>query len=191
MKRRGKIAARNFPLYVEVQDNICNSFSPSSLFEYEGWTWVGNASGNYSTSSGYRWTTELEDDDALVSRDWNMRNMTTNPMCLRCYATVEDLMHVFRDCPHSSSLWMRLGWDNSFFWVIQHFRPWVLKNSKRHNEILFLATFWWILKGRNSSTFDSSTLDLNVVTRNVHQDFWEWCHWGMMTSQQGVIGERL
>ncbi|KAF1870638.1 hypothetical protein Lal_00026055, partial [Lupinus albus] len=49
------------------------------------------------------------------------RNMTTN----------HDLMHVFWDYPHSSSLWMRLGWDNSSFWVTQPFRPWVLKNSKR------------------------------------------------------------
>ncbi|KAF1898310.1 hypothetical protein Lal_00033077 [Lupinus albus] len=131
-----------------------------------------------NTSSGYRWTTELEDDDTLVSRDWNMvwrlkvlekvkllcwsgfhealpsnalrfqRNMTINPMCLRCNATVEDLMHVFRDCPHSSSLWM--------------------------NSVVITLLFG----GRNSATFDSSTLDLNVVARNVHQDFWEWCQLG-------------
>ncbi|XP_019457635.1 PREDICTED: uncharacterized protein LOC109358024 [Lupinus angustifolius] len=157
----------------EVKELISNHFTPGLPTEEEGWIWEGHVTGNYSANSGYWWINKPEEDVEHLSSDWKLvwrlkvpekikmlcwlgfhealpsndlrfrRNLTANPMCMRCNGGVEDLMHVFRDCPASSNLWKRIGWDNSLFWVTRPFRSWVLKNCKQRNGLLFLAGMWW------------------------------------------------
>ncbi|CAL0318645.1 unnamed protein product [Lupinus luteus] len=41
------------------------------------WNWVGSVTGNYIASSDYQWISEIEEDDALLSKDlktvWRLR----------------------------------------------------------------------------------------------------------------------
>lgn len=80
-----------------------------------------------------------------------------DPTCSRCRSTVEDTMHVLRDCPIAQEVWrvLRATEANTNFFSRQG-KEWISDNLEKGSQwsTIFSVSCWWLWKWRNLSLFD-------------------------------------
>ncbi|KAL6145016.1 hypothetical protein ACLB2K_055705 [Fragaria x ananassa] len=111
------------------------------------------------------------------------RGFTSNASCPICSSADESLLHLFRDCPRSASIWRSFpkpgNISNSFslYW-----NGWIYAQLHCHaaveNDVkwcnLFVFIYWFIWKWRNKQVFDPSFI-MPVCFKKVIWDYaLEW-----------------
>ena len=91
------------------------------------------------------------------------RGLPMDACCPWCHYEVESILHVLRDCPFSTSVWIQLGGrvSNSNFFSLS-LRDWLFSNATSnllHNSgslpwnLVFLFSIWMLWKDRNLCVF--------------------------------------
>ena len=107
------------------------------------------------------------------------RGLASDSRCEGCNGSLEDAMHVLRDCPHVMTFWQVLlpgnKW-NEFF--SGECREWLTKNVMRREiegiplewNVLFTLGCWWLWCWQNQRVFEpGKQLPFNKVTFVVNQ----------------------
>ncbi|XP_057419152.1 uncharacterized protein LOC130713397 [Lotus japonicus] len=97
-----------------------------------------------------------------------------NASCTRCDADLEDVDHIFRQCPDSRSLW--LHFRRSLPSLDNHisFDAWFLGLLRHRECTLGVAVLWWMWRWRNHRAFDGNHWTLNQILRNILRDVALW-----------------
>ena len=107
------------------------------------------------------------------------RGLASDSRCEGCNGSLEDAMHVLRDCPHVMTFWQvllpRNKW-NEFF--SGECREWLTKNVMRREiegiplqwNVLFTLGCWWLWRWQNQRVFEpGKQLPFNKVAFVVNQ----------------------
>ncbi|KAK7291659.1 hypothetical protein RIF29_06977 [Crotalaria pallida] len=113
-------------------------------------------------------------NDRLPTNAPTIADSASSPSCPFCHAH-ETLLHVLRDCPRATSVWIHLvapHHQQSFFscslwdWMVTYLQqPWSTLNSniidkdegKKKDGILFAATVWLLWKERKTWVPDGTS----------------------------------
>jgi len=74
------------------------------------------------------------------------RNLTSNSSCKRCGASIESLLHTFRDCSLSSAIWDALLFNKDTNFNSQDFNLWFKLYTLVSNGNIFIITCWVLWK---------------------------------------------
>ena len=120
----------------------------------------------------------------LTNCERSKRGLTQDPFCSICSDQVEDLTHVFRDCPPASSVWRKiLPQDMLTDFLRMAPSVWlraILSKSSLHPswKIGFCITFWKLWHIRNLRIFESEhhTIDsilsqISTIVRSTEKCF--------------------
>ncbi|GMJ05893.1 hypothetical protein like AT4G29090 [Hibiscus trionum] len=80
------------------------------------------------------------------------KRVVSNTRCIRCNANIENVEHVFRECPFTQQVWHGLGvtWPSNvrtlsyFEWL-----SWMFNNRGSHSKEQLTYTLWALWKARN------------------------------------------
>ena len=90
-----------------------------------------------------------------INAFWTGRHLTSDSPCKRCGASIESLLHTFRDCPLSLAIWDALFNKDTNFnsqdfnWLFKHY-------ALARNGNIFIITRWVLWKARNHKVFNGN-----------------------------------
>jgi len=184
-------------LYTNLPNEIID-FMNSTHFRFnaaieDSFIWAKNKNGNYTTKSGYDWLLSLKAtvDVTTPHRSWSWiwrlqapwlfchnavptmsllhhRNMASAATCSRCGEEDETLMHCFRDCRFSKTIWLNIGFSDTHFFSDQDAPSWIHVAATGSRNSCFLAALWWIWRQHNLMCLNNETWSLFRITNNIH-----------------------
>lgn len=171
----GVITNTLIPRRVEVEDTPCWTANSNGKFyaktAYDRLANIGNTDDNWNwiwqlkvsaKLQGFLWT--CMHGKILTNQHRKLRGLIDCDLCLRCDTAVEDLKHLFFDCPTSANLWLRLpkfqvltiGDLNAWrTWINTNIRLKHAKSGGFFNSVLALTFLWNIWIMRNKKVFDN------------------------------------
>lgn len=135
------------------------------------WIWQPCTSGNYTTSSAYKFLHKPIMGPQLVT-DWGMIwklhvqekvkvfiwlllhdatqvnahrfrcQLATSPRCTRCSHDMEDNLHALCDCPHAREVWLRCNAQSWSGFFESTVQAWVRTQIRGSHVALFLVVLW-------------------------------------------------
>ena len=84
------------------------------------------------------------------------RHLTSDSSCKRCGASIESLLHTFRDCPLSLAIWDALLFNKDTNFNSQDFNWWFKHYALAPNGNIFVIACWVLWKARNHKVFNGN-----------------------------------
>lgn len=139
--------------------------SQRNLSNQQNWKWIWKT----SAPAKVQFLLWLIAHEALPTNDLrHKRGLASSSSCQRCSCSVEDILHVLRDCPHAREVWYSSGMTfASSFFTHQSPAQWVLENIQSDMECLFLAGVWWLWCWRNQTVMGDDDWEVRQAISEV------------------------
>lgn len=113
--------------------------------------------------------------DALPTNEKRHRNhLSITAVFPSCDGELEDLQHLFRDCPQVRGVSLRFGAAILGVDTNEDFQAWLSCLIASRHHLLCIAILWWAWRWRNNKTFSEDEWHLNQVLRTILLDVASW-----------------
>ena len=109
------------------------------------------------------------------------RHLSSDSSCKRRGASIESLLHTFRDCPLSLAIWDAILFNKDTNFNSQNFIWWFKHYALDPNANIFIITCWVLWKARNEKVFNGNDWVNWVCLGHIYylHSKW-WCTFLMM-----------
>lgn len=183
-----------------LRNNIAALCGPSKADFDDAWRWNQEPHGHFTSRSAYAWLNrraEETPEHQVWNQLWHLKvaekckfmvwlglhqalpvnarrhacSMAASAGCGRCSATVEDILHCLRDCPHSKEVWNRLGCGSFGGFFSADGWSWLLSIMQQPNVEKLVYILWWIWRWRNNMALGTELWNIEDVLRFIQRDW--------------------
>jgi ribonuclease HI len=90
-------------------------------------------------------------------------SIAASAICSRCGDEEETLLHYFRDCIHSKSIWIKSGFTDQVFLFESDAPTWIQSHATSDRATTFLACLWWSWRNRNQMCLSVESWSLTRI----------------------------